>query len=69
MNRFIINTIGILSIFYESHVLFRNYYCPLQNINCRGLDKLKFTFMNFISLIMNYFGLVMNDYDHCYKLM
>ena len=37
--------------------------------NCRGAHQLKFIFINFISLIMNYFDLVMNDYDHCYELV
>ena len=49
--------------FYDS---FMNSYCILQNINCHGVYPLKFSFMNFMSLIMNYFDLVMNDYGHYY---
>ena len=41
----------------------------LQSINYRETHQLKFTFINFISLVMNNFGLVMNDYGHCYELV
>ena len=37
--------------------------------NCHGTYQLKFIFMSFISLIIIFLGLIMNDYDHCYELV
>ena len=37
--------------------------------NCYGVHRLKPIFINLVGLIMNYFDLVINNYDHCYKLM
>ena len=48
---------------------FMNSYCSFQNINCRGVYQLKFIFMNFINLTINYFGLIKNVYENCYELV
>ena len=63
MNRFVMNSIGMFDKFMNIYRLFINSYCPLQNINCRGANQLKFIFMNFIILVMNSLGLVMNNYE------
>ena len=41
----------------------------IQSINCCGAHQLKFTFMNFIGFVINYFDFVMNCYDNCYELV
>ena len=56
MRYFVINFIDIFDKFYEFYGLFMNFYYPLQSINCLGTHQLKFSFMNFIDLIMNVYG-------------
>ena len=60
MSGFVMNSIGVFGKCYESLWFVMNFYWQFQNINCRGAHQLIFTFIIFIDLIMNYFGLVMN---------
>ena len=61
-----INMFGNFMIFYGY-----NHKKDLVTLkyNYREAHSLKFTFMNFISLVTNWYGLIMNDYGNCYELV
>ena len=63
------NSIGMFGNIMNLYSSFINSYYPLQNINSREIHQLKFIFMNFISLVMNCFYLILNDYDNYNELV
>ena len=70
------NSIDMFDNFMNFYGSFMNYYgynhkndLVTSKHNYRGAHQLKFTFMNFIGLVVNYVGLVMKGYGHCYKLV
>ena len=62
MRYFVINSFGMFGKYMNFYGLFMNTCCPLQSINFHGAHQLKFTFMNFINLVVN-------GYYHCYELV